>query len=198
MKYFKLTIITICLLVLYNQSYSQDRDNWQEPERVMDVIGVKPGMTIGEPGAGEGYFTFKLAKRVGKKGKIYANDIKSTVLEEINEKCKELKIKNVKTILGEINDPLFPKATMDMVIMVYVIHDMENPVEFLKNLQPSMKPGAKLILLEQEPEKTGTDHFFTKEKLLDVITKGGFKVERIETFLLKDTLYILSINKDKT
>jgi len=190
----KLKITCICLLLLNSYSYSQeDRDSWQEPEKVMDVIGVKPGMKIGEPGAGNGYFTFKLSKRVGKRGKIYANDIKSSVLEEIKTKCKERKIKNIKTILGETNNPLFPIATMDMVIMVYVIHDMENPIEFLKNLKPSMKPNAKLILLEQEPEKTGTDHFFSKEKILDIVSHGGFKLDRIETFLIKDTIYILSI-----
>ncbi len=190
----KLSICFIaCFCFILSNSYSQDRDTWQQPEKVMNIIGVKKGMTIGEPGAGKGYFTLKLAKRVGNTGKIYANDIKNSKLQALKEKCREKGIKNVITILGNVNDPLFPKATMDMIIMVYVIHDMDEPVEFLKNLKPSMKPGAKLILLEQEPEKTGDDHFFSKNKLLNIIEEGGFKVTKIETFLKKDTLYILSI-----
>src|SRR5210317_2229391 len=94
-------LLIFCFFSFSIFSYSQGRDSWQQPEKVMDVIGVKAGMTIGEPGAGDGYFTFKLSKRVGKSGKIYANDIKEDELEKIRNRCKTEGIKNIKTILGE-------------------------------------------------------------------------------------------------
>ena len=178
------------MLLTHFCSFSQDRDAWQQPEKVMDVIGIKKKMIIGEPGAGRGYFTFKLAKRVGESGKIYANDIDEFVLEEINSRAKIENIKNITTILGDIDDPLFPEIKMDMIIMVYVLHDLEKPVVFLKNLKSNLKSNAKLVILEQEPEKTGDYHFLDQQSLLEIAKNAGFKLKKIETFLTKDTLYI--------
>ena len=75
-----------------------DRDSWQKPEKVMDAIGVKPGMIIGEAGAGSGYFTFKLAKRVGDTGKIYANDISQWALNRLKNRCEREKVENIEII----------------------------------------------------------------------------------------------------
>jgi len=187
-------ILALCFLLISYNSFSQDRDTWQQPEKVMDVIGVKPGMIIGEPGAGKGYFTFKLAKRVGESGRIYANDINEFVLEELNSRAKAENIKNITTITGNVEDPLFPKIKMDMIIMVYVLHDLEKPVAFLKNLKQNLKPDAKLVILEQEPEKTGDYHFLDQKSLLKIVKDAGFKLKKIETFLTKDTLYIFKKN----
>ncbi len=187
-KQIYITLIFISLLKF--SIFSQDRDTWQQPEKVMDVIDVKKGMVIGEPGAGEGYFTFKLAKKVGKSGKIYANDINESKLETINERAKTENINNIKTILGNVSDPLFREIKMDMIIMVYVLHDLEKPVEFLKNLKSNLKPKAKLVILEQEPEKTGDYHFIEQKSLLKIVKDAGFRLHRTETFLAKDNIYI--------
>jgi ubiquinone/menaquinone biosynthesis C-methylase UbiE len=152
-------------------------------------------MVIGEAGAGSGYFTFKLAKRVGKKGKIYANDISQYSLNQLKDRAELENVKNITTVLGETEDPLFPSKELDMIIMVYVLHDLEKPVEFLKNLKKYMKNGASLILLEQEPAKTGDYHFWSQEKVLETIQKAGYHLKKKETFLIKDTLYILKIDK---
>jgi len=187
-------LLVICLAVFVGSIFAS-RDDWQQPEKVMDVIGVRPGMVIGEPGAGRGYFTFKLSKRVGNKGLIYANDISDNVLDDIRDRCEQDGITNIKTILGELEDPLFPKRRMDMIIMVYVFHDLEKPVEFLRNLKPSMKLGAKLVLLEREPEKSDKpydkSHFYSQEKILRLVKEAGYKLVKIETFLPRDTIYIL-------
>jgi predicted methyltransferase len=85
-----------------------ERDARLQPERVMDAIGVRPGMVIGEAGAGRGYFTFKLARRVGAQGKVYANDIDRGALDHIRQVCRDENIANVETVVGEVEDPLFP------------------------------------------------------------------------------------------
>jgi len=172
----------------------ESRDTWQQPDKVLEVIGVKPGMVIGEPGAGRGYYTFRLARKVGPTGKIYANDIVEKDLNHIKKRAKKEGFTNIVTIKGEIEDPLFPGEELDMVFMSYVLHDLARPVPFLKNLRAYLKPDTPLVVLEQAPEKTGSSwHFWKKEKILKTLKEAGYRLERIETFLLKDNIYIFYV-----
>jgi len=177
-------------------SQNHNRDRWQKPDKVIDAIGIKEGMVIGEAGAGAGYFTIHLAKQVGEKGIIYANDISQYSLNRLKRRCEREDINNVKTILGEVKDPLFPKNKLDMVIMVYVFHHLDKPVDFLENIKPSLKESAPLVILEQDPDKfdDAKGHFYKKEKILKEVKKSGFKLDRIETFLPRDTIYIYRLN----
>jgi ubiquinone/menaquinone biosynthesis C-methylase UbiE len=169
---------------------AESRDTWQQPDKVLKVIGIKPGMVIGEPGAGRGYYTFKLARKVGPTGKIYANDIVEKDLNTIKKRAKRERFTNIVTIKGEIKDPLFPVDELDMVFMSYVLHDLERPAAFLKNLRAYLKPDTPLVILEQAPEKTSeTWHFWKKEKILKTLKEAGYRLERIETFLPKDNIY---------
>jgi len=185
-------VLLLGLALTISTLWADSRDTWQQPEKVMEVIGVKPGMVIGEPGAGKGYFTLKLARKVGPMGKIYANDIVESSLETLKEKSQKAGLKNIVTIMGKVEDPLFPKEELDMVFMSYVFHHLEKPVAFLKNLKPSLKPNALLVILEQDPKKSpsAAGHFFKQEKVLRLVKAGGFKLVRIETFLSKDNIYI--------
>ena len=172
------------------------RDTWQQPENIMDTIGVKQGMVIGEAGAGEGYFTFKLSKRVGNKGKIYANDIDEDALGKLIDRCDEEGISNIETIVGETENPLFPVGILDMVIMVYVFHDLEEPVKFIENIRPSLKPGANVVIVDRDPDKYGGqyDHFLKKDQVVDKVKKSGYELIRVATFLPRDNIYILKLS----
>lgn len=172
-----------------------DRETWQPPEQIMDSIGVKPGMIIGEAGAGQGYFTFYLAKRVGEKGKVYANDISKSSLSEIQSRSKRENITNIITVLGETEDPLFPQKNLDMIVMVYVLHMLEKPLEFMENLQKYIKPETRLVIIERNTntERAHYPAFMTKKQILDLIEKTDYKLERILTFLPRDAIYIYKI-----
>lgn len=191
-SFFTLLVIVGLLVPLYGIPSERNRDTWQQPEKVMDAIGVRPGMVIGEAGAGKGYFTFKLARRVGPSGKIYANDIDDDALDTIRERIEDEDIGNIVTVRGEVEDPLFPEGQLDMVFMCYVLHDVSKPEAFLKNLKPYLKPGATLVILERDPGKyaSAAGHFWYKEKLLRVVKSVGYKLVRLETFLSRDNLYI--------
>ncbi len=196
-KFQKLLPIAFCVTVLFlNVCAAQShRDALLQPEKVMDAIGVKPGMVIGEGGAGEGYFTFKLSRRVGDTGRIYANDIVERVLGVIERRCDREGISNITTILGEIDDPLFPEGELDMVIMVAAFHDFEKPVAWLENVKPSMKPEATLVIIERDPDKWGRgwSHFMTKEEILNTVRKADYELVRIETFLSTHNVYIFRL-----
>ncbi len=175
------------------------RDTWHQPDKVMDVLGVKPGMIIGEVGAGHGYFTFHLSRRVGDSGRIYANDIASRALASIRSKCETQGITNVETIVGEVEDPLLPMGILDMVFIVNAFHDLAKPVALLNNLVPSLKPDAPVVIIDRDPEKTRdpAGHFLTREEILEKIEESDFELDRIETFLPQHNVYIIRVMKQK-
>lgn len=167
------------------------RDARLQPERVMDAVGVRPGMVIGEAGAGRGYFTFKLARRVGESGTVYANDIDKDVLDEVEDRCRTEGIQNIHTILGEVEDPLFPVGALDMAFLVYALHDFDEPVAFLENLERYLKPGATVVVLDQDPDVTGEhDHFLTGERVRELFRQGGYELAGEETFLERDMVIV--------
>jgi len=201
----KIIIFLIVLLVLLfcvrisadepDPQYANVRDRDHQPEKVMDAVGVKPAMVIGEVGAGHGYFTFHLARRVGESGKIYANDISSGALASLRRKCEREGIHNIETILGEVEDPLLPRGLLDMVFIVNAFHDLAKPVELLDNLVPSLKPEAFVVIIDRDPAKFRDPggHFLTKEEVLDKIEESQFELDRVETFLPQHNIYIIKV-----
>ncbi|MFC2169541.1 class I SAM-dependent methyltransferase [Acidobacteriota bacterium] len=182
---------------------SQTVDSWekgpnkrQPPQQVMDAIGVKPGMIIGEVGAGRGRYTVHLAMRVGEEGKIFANDIKEGALSYLRDRCQRDNIKNVETILGKVDDPLLPKGILDMAIMVWVYHHLDKPVDLLKNLIPSLKPGAAVVIIDPNPEIEGESDSHRSsiaDRVKKEAGKAGFELIRTETFLSRDNIFILKV-----
>jgi len=177
-------------------------NNLQPPAKVMAAVGIKPGMVIGEIGAGRGRYTIFLAKRVGETGKIYANDIDATALAYLRERCQRDGLTNVETVLGRVDDALLPKAALDMVFMVWVYHMMESPVPMLASLGPSLKPGATVVIVDPVPADVedefrgapaGAKHTVpTKEHVERDAALAGFELVRSMTgFLEKDNIFIL-------
>lgn len=167
------------------------RDAWQMPERVMDLIGVRKGMIIGEVGAGGGYFTVKLAERVGEYGHVYANEINKRFLQHIEERCETLGITNVTTILGEESDPLLPEGKLDMVIMVNVLHEVSRPVPLLRTILPSLKEGATLVIIDYDKKKRRSNHTYIPEMAIEEARMAGYALIRREDFLPRQFLLVL-------
>jgi ubiquinone/menaquinone biosynthesis C-methylase UbiE len=174
----------------------------QPPKKIMDAIGVRPGMVIGEIGAGRGRFTVYLARETGPKGKIYANDINERSLEYLEERCRKNGFRNVETIIGREDDPLLPEQSLDLAIMVYVYHHLSKPDELLKNLKPSLKPGAILAIVEMRDaeldkelkiDRSQPDPVFPPiiERIERSAKASGYDLVRIETFIEDDYIFIL-------
>ena len=179
--------------------YHED-DEWEEwhnraqpPEKVMDVIGVVPGMTVAEIGAGRGRYAVHMAARVGEKGKVYANDIDSGALAYIRERCERDGIGNIETILGKVDDPLLPDGEIDLVYVINTYHHFDDPVALLEKLIPSLKPDGRLVIIEHDLDKYGDEagtHCTSQNELIDEVYRAGFILVRIETFLEKDNINI--------
>lgn len=187
MNTFKSTKRIIVILLLMATSLSA-----QQWDKILNSMGVKPGMVIGEVGAGEGYFTFQLAERVGPEGKIFANDINKGSLRELRQKRDRDGITNIETLVGKTEDPLFPAGQMDMVVMRYVFHDLEKPVPLMQNVKRALKPGAIVGILDRDPERMtwDDDHFMTKAEIVAALEKADYEMIRVETWHFRDNIYM--------
>jgi ubiquinone/menaquinone biosynthesis C-methylase UbiE len=196
---YSVTLVVIAASMIAAISLSNDRDAdreiWQPPQEIMDAVGVTEGMKIGEAGAGEGYLTFHLANRVGDHGIVYANEISESDLESIRSRALREGVDNIVTVLGEIEDPLFPEKDLDMVIMVYVLHHLDRPIEFLQNLEGYLKPGAPVVIVEKNTDthRSHPPEFMTNHQILETIEESGYELERTEDFLTRDTIYIYRV-----
>ncbi len=193
-------VVLVIFLVSCPTEGQSNRESWQPPDKIMDAVGVKPGMHIGEAGAGQGYLTFYLAKRVGPQGKVYANDISKSALDTIRRRANEQGVKNIETVMGEIEDPVFPNKKLDMVIMVYVLHMLESPIAFMKNVKKYMKPDAPLVIIERNTHKDRghAPYYMSKKQILETIQKTNYELLYTKTFLPKDTIYVYKIKtRDK-
>ncbi len=190
----QLCFIMLLLLILPVDLASQGggRDEWQQPQKILDNIGVKEGMIIGEAGAGDGYFTYHLAKRVGPDGHIYANDIDKSALEDLQDGAGTLDLENITTIHAEENDPGFPEESLDMVVMMRAYHHFNNPDLWMKNVQESMKPGAQLVIIDVATSRyePWEGHFMSREEIENEMSDTNFELVRVETFLPRDNIYV--------
>ena len=180
-------------------SRDRNRWQWQLPNLVLREIGVKPGMTVADVGAGDGYFTFLMADVVGPNGRVYANDIDDRGLQAIRDRSREDGIKNITVVMGTQDDVLLPEKQMDIVLMVNVIHQVKNPAAFFKTVARSLKPGAMVAIVQwdaakmdsETPEDWGPDRDnYTLRTNLRTIYDAGFEVVEILDFLPVQRIFL--------
>ena len=175
------------------EDWEKELNKRQPPVKIMDAIGLEPGMIIGEVGAGTGRMTMWLAERVGASGKVYANDIERSALDHLRRRCRRDGFKNVAIIHGKTDNPGFPSGALDIAFMINVYHHLADPFHLLMNIRPSLKPGGILAIVECDPDKVswGEEHRCTrKQDMIDDLKNAGFEVVQIETFLEEDSIYI--------
>lgn len=131
-------------------STEEARDRLKEAEQVMDRAGIRPGMTVADIGAGEGYYTVRLAARVGAKGRVLAQDILPEVTDALARRITREDWKNVSIKLGAVDDPKLPTNSFDRVFMVHMYHEIGEPYAFLWRLRPALKPGGQVIVVDAD------------------------------------------------
>lgn len=129
-------------------SNEEARDRLNEAGEVMDKAGIAKGMTVADIGAGEGYYTIRLAQRVGADGRVLAEDIVAGVRDTLAERVAREDMENVSVRLGAPADPKLPAASFDRVLMVHMYHEIEQPYEFLWRMRPSLKPDGLVVVVD--------------------------------------------------
>ena len=126
----------------------KERDEADEPGQLVRLLGIRPGMTIADIGAGSGYLTVRLSPIVGPRGRIFAQDIEPSYLKDLGKRVKTLDLKNVRVGLGEAHDPRLPRASVDVAILVHMYHEISDPYALLYNLAPTLKPGGRVGIVD--------------------------------------------------
>ena len=144
-------------------SNEKTRDGHGEAERVMDLLGIKPGQRVADIGAGLGYYTVRVARRLGPGATIYATDVQPEYLDRLRGRLARDRITAVQVILGLPRDPRLPADSVDVAILSHMYHEIENPYEFLYRLQPALAPGARVGIIDMDRP---TQHHGTPPTLL--------------------------------
>jgi ubiquinone/menaquinone biosynthesis C-methylase UbiE len=162
----------------------------QPPDQVMDAIGVKPGMTVAEIGAGRGRYVVQLAVRVGEKGQVYAEDINLRSLQYLEKRCERGGLNNVTTILGEETEPRLPEGELDLIFVISSYHHFSDPIALMRNARSALKPTGIVAIGEWLPRNSNSTECRTPEQIEGEMKKAGYSLERIEKFLEKNNMYI--------
>jgi ubiquinone/menaquinone biosynthesis C-methylase UbiE len=172
------------------------REQWQMPVRVMDEIGVRPGLTVADVGAGAGWFTFYLADRVGSSGRVIAQDIDARALNAVRERCAEQGVSNVSVLVGEMEDPKLPAGAVDLALMVNVLSALgnANATNFLGNLARGLKPDGRLVIIDWDAVKlhqVGAREFEPEvRQTLRRLQDARFEVVKTLDFLPRQSIWI--------
>jgi len=168
----------------------------QPPDRVMDAIGLMPGMTAAEIGAGRGRYVMHFANRVGRSGKVYAEDIDADALAYLKKRCERWGVDNVETVLGDVMNPKLPQGSLDLIFVISSYHHFEDPVELLRNARSALKPTGILAIGEWLPEDENSREASTPEKMTAQMKEAGYRLDRTETFLKANNMYIYIFRPD--
>ena len=140
----------VASIVSARWSTEEDRDRLNEAGEVMARVGIAKGQTVADIGAGEGYYTIRLAQQVGAKGRVLAQDIVPGVRDALAQRVARERLDNVSVRLGETDDPRLPSNSFDRVLMVHMYHEIAEPYEFLWHLRPSLKAGGAVVVVDAD------------------------------------------------
>ena len=137
--------------VVSNQFSNEDaRDERGEAQVVMDLADIRAGMTVADIGAGEGYYTVRLAERVGADGRVLAQDISRAALDRLGRRVERERLENISIKFGDADNPQLPPDSFDRIFMVHMYHEVTDPYAFLWNMWPGLNAAGQIIVVESE------------------------------------------------
>jgi ubiquinone/menaquinone biosynthesis C-methylase UbiE len=152
---------------------SPGRDERLQINRVMDILGIVPGTTVADIGAGSGWFTVRAAKRVGDTGTVYAVDINPEAIRYIEARVRKENLHNVKPVLGKPDDPLLP-AKVDAALLLKTYHEVAQPITLLRNLRSFLAAGARIGVIDRNGN--GENHGVAREVVIREADEAGYRL----------------------
>jgi SAM-dependent methyltransferase len=173
-----------------------ERASEENPDLALDALGLRPGMVVADIGAGTGYMSLRLAKRVGPSGKVYANDLQPEMLRLLRENAARARIANIETVLGEEADPKLPQGRIDLVLLVDVYHEFSEPQKMLRKIRETLKPDGRLVLLEYRKEDPSIpirpEHKMSVAEVKTELEAEGFRLGPVIETLPRQHILILT------
>ncbi len=159
-----------------------ERQSEEHPDQALDAIRIQRGSTVADIGAGVGYFTWRLAERVGSNGVVYGEDIQPLMLNMLTKNMAARHLSNVRAVLGTPADPKLPKNSLDLVLLVDVYHEFSEPEKMLDRLLESLKPGGRIVFLEYRAEDPNVpikeEHKMTVPEVRAEVEPEGYRFDK--------------------
>ena len=163
---------------------SRGRDEKLQINRVMDVLDITPGKAVADIGAGSGWFTVRAARRVTETGVVYAVDINPEATRYVEKRAQKEGLHNVRTILSKSDDPQLPANQIDAVLLLKTYHEVDKPVDLLRNLRASLRPGAKVGIIDRNGN--GENHGVARDIVIKEASAAGYVLQSQYDFVKGD------------
>jgi ubiquinone/menaquinone biosynthesis C-methylase UbiE len=161
----------------------EEREKQEQPERALEALGLRPGMLVGDVGAGTGFYSIRIARAIAPDGVVYANDIQPGMLDRLRANAAAQKVPNIETVLGTESDPKLPAGKLDLVLMADVYHELSRPQRMLDRVRESLKPNGRLVILEFRKEDPTVpirpEHKMTVGEVKAEVTPEGYQFEKV-------------------
>jgi SAM-dependent methyltransferase len=160
------------------------REERLQINRVMDMLDIETGKNVADIGAGSGWFTVRAARRVTNSGMVYAVDINAQAIQYVAQRAKKEQLRNIKTILSKPDDPELPGDRIDAVLLLKTYHEVAHPVVLLRNLRSSLRPGARVGIIDRNGN--GADHGVSKDVVIREAVQAGYDLLDAQDFVKAD------------
>lgn len=174
----------------------EERDIEEAPDTAVDALDLKAGQTVADIGAGSGYMSIRMAKRVGPTGRVLAEDIQPEMIDILKQRLTKERITNVTPVLGLIDDPRLPEGSVDLMLLVDVYHEFSEPQKMLRGMRTALKPDGRLVLLEYRKEDPTIpirlEHKMTVGEAKLEVEAEGFTLSKVDERLPRQHILIFT------
>jgi arsenite methyltransferase len=171
------------------------RDGWQQPEKVVESLAIKPGDRIADLGSGGGYFTFRLSRAVGPTGRVYAVDVDKDMLEDLAERAKKDGYGNIEKVLARYDDPSLPESGVDLIFTSNVYHHIDARAKYFAAAAKYLRPGGRIAIVDFDGRHwsaTFVGHYTPVDLVRKEMAEAGYRLEREFDFLDRQSFLVFS------
>jgi arsenite methyltransferase len=172
-----------------------NRDDWQQPQRVIAALNIRPGDRVADLGSGGGYFTFRLAEAVGPAGRVYAVDIDRDMVDLIAKRVKQETLSNIEPVLAKPDDPLLPKAGVDLIFTSNTYHHIDKRIAYFANLRKYLRPGGRVAIIDFDRRSWFEGlfrHYTPTEFIKPEMEQAGYSLQEDLDFLDRQSFLIFT------
>lgn len=174
-------------------NHKGDRSDWQQPDRVVEALKIRPGSIIADIGSGSGYFTLRLAKATGPSGQTYAIDLDRKALQRLINQAAAQGFTNVRGVVGTTKAPLLKPGSIDLAFTSNTYHHIDDPVAYFRGLRSSLKPAGRLVIVDLDRRsfsRQSTPHAIARKRILEEMNWAGYRLVEEHRFLEKQSFLI--------